>query len=345
MYGQERGQQRAKFACDSATVSVYNVSRKKTLSGSMVSLWGPDGDFMRAGEWKMRERAKAVWTALSLTAALAGAALPVQAAPAVEPDGGVFDAKYYYENNQDVAANLPLDEAALYAHYELFGIAEGRTPCAYLDGFDPAYYAAQNPDVVAAVGTSPAKLYAHYLQFGRPEGRKANADDTSGKEEAVILSGENGTASQLEQTVQGILSSCTNDSMDTAAKLRAAYQWVIDHTSYKRSYETPSGDWTKGYALEALTTGQGNCYRYGAALAYLAKGLGLDAKVVTGQIQSARGGVTPHCWTVITVDGTEYICDSEMADAKNRADAFYMKTFADYPVKPLVAQQEWAIDF
>lgn len=227
--------------------------------------------------------------------------------------------------------------------------------------FDATYYAQYNPDVVAVFGTDEAALYNHYLACGRAEGRAAYATDT----QAIrILSANiaNGTAiisdaaaaaaqtqapaaSEFEQYIQQLLSQIVSADMTSDQQLQAVWNWLLNYASYKRTYETPSGDWTQQFAQELLSTGKGNCYRYAATFAYLAKELGYDVKVVTGQINAARGGVTPHGWCVITINGTEYICDPDMADAKGNYSGFYMKTYNQYPVKPLIAQNVWPIQF
>lgn len=52
------------------------------------------------------------------------------AAPKVMPDGQIFDAEYYAAQNPDVVKAMGTDEAALYQHYTMFGIKEGRLPYA-----------------------------------------------------------------------------------------------------------------------------------------------------------------------------------------------------------------------
>lgn len=149
--------------------------------------------------------------------------------------------------------------------------------------------------------------------------------------------------SALAQLVSRTVASVTTPEMTGAQKLRACYEYVLDFTSYQRSYETPSGDWVGPYAAELLTTGKGNCYRYAAAFACLAKGIGYEARVATGQIKAARGGVTPHGWTEVKIDGEWYLFDPDMEDAKKWD--FYKKTYDGYPVKPLEKQAEWAVVF
>lgn len=53
------------------------------------------------------------------------------AAPETMPDGTIFDAEYYAQNNPDVVAAYGTDKYALFNHYTSFGQAEGRM--AYAD--------------------------------------------------------------------------------------------------------------------------------------------------------------------------------------------------------------------
>ena len=78
--------------------------------------------------------------------------------------------------------------------------------------------------------------------------------------------------------------------------------YIIDNTSYKRTYDTPAGDWTGEYAMQLYTSGEGNCYRYASAFAYLVSGLGYEARVVTGEIGARRGGTNPHGWAEVKFD-------------------------------------------
>ena len=60
--------------------------------------------------------------------------MTVSAAPAIMPDGELFDAEYYAEHNPDVVAAIGTDMHVLYAHYQQSGILEGRQP--YVPGTD-----------------------------------------------------------------------------------------------------------------------------------------------------------------------------------------------------------------
>lgn len=149
--------------------------------------------------------------------------------------------------------------------------------------------------------------------------------------------------SLLAQYCIGVIGSITNEAMTQDQKLAVCYSYVVNSFNYNRTYETPMGDWTGQYALELFSNGYGNCYRYAAGFAYLAKALGYEVKVITGQIHSARGGVTPHSWVEIFYNGAWYICDPELQMAKGYN--LYMKTYINYPVKPLNKQAEWMVHF
>ena len=149
--------------------------------------------------------------------------------------------------------------------------------------------------------------------------------------------------SEFELVCAAILAQITTPEMSNDQKLRRAYDHILAITTYRRTYETPSGEWTKPYALDIYATGQGNCYRYAAAFAYLARELGYTVRVATGQIAASRGGVTPHAWVEINVNGSWLICDPDMEDAKR--SNYYMRTYSNYPVKPLNKEREWPIEF
>ena len=97
-----------------------------------------------------------------------------------------FDAAYYQTRWADLLP-LNLDDAALFVHFNLFGVWEGRSPAPLLDTFDGNQYLAANPDVAAYVdahlpvflGSRSNGALAHLLLYGADEGRAAV--DTAGE--------------------------------------------------------------------------------------------------------------------------------------------------------------------
>lgn len=153
---------------------------------------------------------------------------------------------------------------------------------------------------------------------------------------------EEGNAKQKE-VVESILASIITPEMTEEEKLKACYSYVVKTYSYKRTYETPTGDWTGTFGMEIMTSGQGNCFRFASAYASLVRGLGYDARVATGKIGSSRGGLAPHGWTEVCIGDTWYIFDTEMQYATKGRKNYYFKTYATYPSKPIVRDADWPV--
>lgn len=105
-----------------------------------------------------------------------------------------FDPVYYANKWADLKA-LNLDAATLFAHYNLFGVWEGRSAGAMFDKFDGTKYLSDNPDVAGYVdafvkdflGSRSNGAIAHYVIYGANEGRMAY--DTNGVviEQAILI--------------------------------------------------------------------------------------------------------------------------------------------------------------
>ena len=82
----------------------------------------------------------------------------------------VFDAEYYAEHNADVVAAFGTDEAALFNHFAVFGVNEGRQGMA---AFNVSEYRNAYPDLQAAYGDDWDAYVNHYMTMGVYEGRIA----------------------------------------------------------------------------------------------------------------------------------------------------------------------------
>lgn len=69
---------------------------------------------------------KKLYTLLAIFTLTLVSSITAFAAPEVMPDGGMFDAEYYAQNNPDVVAAFGTDKELLYSHYVNCGKAEGR---------------------------------------------------------------------------------------------------------------------------------------------------------------------------------------------------------------------------
>ncbi len=96
-----------------------------------------------------------------------------------------FDASYYENKWADLKA-LDLDEATLFAHYNRYGVWEGRSGGADFDQFDGTRYLADNDAVAGYVdshlsdflGSRTNGAIAHFIIYGLAEGRAVY--DTAG---------------------------------------------------------------------------------------------------------------------------------------------------------------------
>jgi len=230
------------------------------------------------------------------------------------------EAKYHFDENGYLQLGMTnVGDETYYLYYT------GMMATGWLtQGADLYFF---NPD-----GTMAKDTVINGYRFGS-DGRLEGIDEQAQEEK-----------SELEQVVDNILASIITPDMTEDQKIAACYQYMVDASSYKRTYETPSGDWTGQFAMEILITGKGNCYRYAAGFAYLLKGLGYDTKVITGEIGSRRGGMAPHGWTEVLIDTDWYVFDTEMQDANGKKN-YYWKTYATYPSKPLVKRAEWPVYF
>jgi hypothetical protein len=101
-----------------------------------------------------------------------GAPAGIEPAPEAHPDFAEFDEEYYVQNNQDIAA-IPISP---FAHFVLYGKAEGRAPnakLAPLENFDRDWYLARYPEI-AEENIDPLE---HYKTRGQFEGKIPRAED------------------------------------------------------------------------------------------------------------------------------------------------------------------------
>lgn len=123
----------------------------------------------------------------------------------------------------------------------------------------------------------------------------------------------------------------------SAQQLRSCYNALVTYR-YERVLGLPkSGDDFRNMAIKMFRDKAGNCFCYAAAFSCVAKVLGYDTKVVSGKIAAAGGGLTAHGWSQVNYNGSWLICDPDM-QKESKYYNYYMCTFAQYPVKPLVTE-------
>lgn len=127
----------------------------------------------------------------------------------------------------------------------------------------------------------------------------------------VDANGVQVTAPEIVAAVDYVIK-YTDTGWTADTKLQMCFQALRDHYNYRHSHDTPTAKRMSGYAYELLTVGKGNCYRYAAGFACIAKVLGYEARVNVGNVSSVYGGMAPHGWAQVKVDGVWYLCDVNM---------------------------------
>ncbi|MCM1027182.1 MAG: DUF2963 domain-containing protein [Roseburia sp.] len=108
---------------------------------------------------EIRGKVKGLLLAGAAASVFLAGAMPVSAAGLKD----IFDAKYYADNNEDLKAAFGYDEAALYRHFQEYGLKEGRQMNPILD---VAAYRAAYEDLEKAFGDDWDAYVEHYLTYG-----------------------------------------------------------------------------------------------------------------------------------------------------------------------------------
>ena len=147
---------------------------------------------------------------------------------------------------------------------------------------------------------------------------------------------------QLDSLINGIFAQIFTPGMSDADKIKACYNYLIDHTDYARGTPMPGGfgdtsvegsdNYVASAAYGCLTTGKGSCNRYSAAFIAMMRCLGYQANYIMGQTHYANGSMDDHVWAEVVIGGTPYIFDPQVEDnmrARGEGDGYtrYWKTY------------------
>lgn len=141
--------------------------------------------------------------------------------------------------------------------------------------------------------------------------------------DGYTLADENGvccTSEEIRMAADFMMKYCEGETLDE--KMKAGYQYLSKHVPYVRSYEHDYTAQDMGaLAVDMFTNLKGNCYRYAACFACIARIAGYRTRVVMG---STVGN--PHGWTEVLVGGKWLICDpdTQMAEQLLPDYAAYM---------------------
>lgn len=122
---------------------------------------------------------------------------------------------------------------------------------------------------------------------------------------------------ELDAYVAQAIYENTTDDMAREDMLRSLYEYIRDNFVYFRRNYYRAGDmgWQIQEALTMYSTGKGNCYCYASAFWAAARGLGYNAKIVSGTVGAED---SPHGWVEIIIDDVLYTYDVELEMARHR---------------------------
>lgn len=240
-------------------------------------------------------------------------------------------------------------------------LAMGASAADPVSDFDFARYVSDNPDLMQAYGRDLylEDLYLHYLNFGAGEGRAAYSLRTG---QPFVLEENAQQAYQTQQSLTGTEARIANATLTpdrnwpepllTVAdqilaqvggstpyeQLRVCYDWLIQNCSYGSVLSNLNqGGWLAEDAYSIMTQRVGVCDNYSAAFAVLARMIGFDARIQTGQTHRAAGGYTGHAWCVINIHGVDYVFDPQVEDNIAAGGAIrylrFCKTYEEVPDK------------
>lgn len=137
---------------------------------------------------------------------------------------------------------------------------------------------------------------------------------------------------ELDNIVAGILNQFVteNPEMNRFDLLYEAHVYCRDSFKYLRrnAYGFGATGWEIEDAKTMFTKARGNCYNYAAAFWALARGLGYEARAVSG---TCTGTDQPHGWVFIEFDGKDYIFDCEWEMAYRTERQIYDKNMFMIP--------------
>ncbi len=140
----------------------------------------------------------------------------------------------------------------------------------------------------------------------------------------------------LDQRLADIVAANTVSGAGAQENFQRLHLYVTQHFTYRAGSFIPEGTsgWEENLALEMARNRWGNCYRFAALDAMLARWMGYQAQGVSGQIDTGNGFV-PHGWVQIEEDGKTYLCDPEIQYVRPDWDLFlkpYSAVLPDYMV-------------
>ena len=155
------------------------------------------------------------------------------------------------------------------------------------------------------------------------------------KAEGYYYADKNGVCCQTKEMVLAAEFLMENATGNTPQeRLKTGFSYLARNYPYLRTYDHPkkAEDMPK-QAIDMFVNKKGNCFKYAAAFACMAKASGYRARVVVGTTPGF-GTWTPHGWTEVYVDGKWLVSDPDFQMAHpSPAYYYYMTDGARIPIR------------
>lgn len=173
--------------------------------------------------------------------------------------------------------------------------------------------------------------YWYYFTY---EGMKTNciAGNTSGGWYYVNSQGIRVTDTQICLAV-GFVRSCSSDNQSPMSRLRSCFKTMCTYT-YSWFPDSPGPAAFPSYAAHTFKAKIANCWRYGSAMAYVARVLGFDSRVSLGGV-TAHGPNYPlsaHGWCEVYTGGVWKMIDVSMQKHHTNVNLFLVPR-GQYPFR------------
>jgi len=149
---------------------------------------------------------------------------------------------------------------------------------------------------------------------------------TGTKSKGYVYVDRTGTAvktGEIRQAVDFVMKNSSR-KYKTRQRLRQCYDALVKYSYFHMGTEVPTARNIRSCARYMFSRKRGNRYYYAAAMAYIARVLGYDSRVVVGGV-TARGLYAPlsdHGWCEIKIGSRWMICDCSMQRAHQDQNLF-----------------------
>ncbi|MDO5155367.1 MAG: transglutaminase domain-containing protein [Eubacteriales bacterium] len=256
-------------------------------------------------------------------------------------------AKYFVqknENNKLVCTHNDEEQKETYLAILYDGksymVVKPFTPDSVVYYFDKNGYGkpdAKNHFVEVSYGKSSKKYFSK-------QGKLVKNQIVGNKEQGFYYVGKDGIKVTDKTTKKAVefVRKHTKSSDPKSVKLKKCYVYLASNYKYKRIYTVsllyPKASDMNSIAYEMFSTKMGNCHRFGACFAYIARVLGYESQVGVGKLRSssrlpgASGGYTPHGWAEVKTNGVWYEFDPDIDMHTAGHCSYFKRQYMGYQV-------------